>query len=240
MFCASLLQQLTGPGCSLSLLAARPFWGTPRDDASELATFARGTLRRPHSLTTRSVSETGRLLCQRNGPPFFATKANVDWLHASAESLLTLTNLINVFGLKRTLDGYVQSSDEAAVNPPENAAPTTNLNSAALASAGALLLASGAAVSPLDLGIHDPFLGGFGGLGDLWNLGFTEPANALSLPTWVIHISSLLEWLVAMGLVWRVGLASGNERWKGARAPRDRNHRRWLSQAMAVTVYGEL
>ena len=30
-----------------------------------------------------------------------------------------------------------------------------------------------------------------------------EPANALSLPTWMVHISSLIEWLAAMGLIWR-------------------------------------
>ena len=49
----------------------------------------------------------------------------------------------------------------------------------------------------------------------LWTFGFEEPANALSLPTWVIHVSSLLEWLVAMGLVWRLGIASGNRTWQG-------------------------
>ncbi|EOD25635.1 hypothetical protein EMIHUDRAFT_115369 [Emiliania huxleyi CCMP1516] len=35
--------------------------------------------------------------------------------------------------------------------------------------------------------------------GGLWTVGFAEPANALSVPTWTIHVSSLLEWLVAMG-----------------------------------------
>jgi hypothetical protein len=28
-----------------------------------------------------------------------------------------------------------------------------------------------------------------------------EPANALSLPTWAIHVSSVVEWIVAMGLM---------------------------------------
>jgi len=31
----------------------------------------------------------------------------------------------------------------------------------------------------------------------------------------VADVSSLLEWLVAMGLVWRIGTASGNPKWKG-------------------------
>jgi len=42
-----------------------------------------------------------------------------------------------------------------------------------------------------------------------------EPANALSLPTWAIHISSLVEWLVAMGLVWQYADVCGNQKWKG-------------------------
>lgn len=29
----------------------------------------------------------------------------------------------------------------------------------------------------------------------------TEPANALSLPTWAVHTSSVLEWITAMGLM---------------------------------------
>lgn len=42
-----------------------------------------------------------------------------------------------------------------------------------------------------------------------------EPANALSLPTWAVHTSSVLEWVTAMGLMWRYGEVSGNTRWKG-------------------------
>jgi len=30
-----------------------------------------------------------------------------------------------------------------------------------------------------------------------------EPANALSLPTWAIHVSSVAEWVIAMGLMWQ-------------------------------------
>lgn len=28
-----------------------------------------------------------------------------------------------------------------------------------------------------------------------------EPANALSLPTWMVHVSSVVEWTIAMGLM---------------------------------------
>lgn len=42
-----------------------------------------------------------------------------------------------------------------------------------------------------------------------------EPTNALSFPTWIIHVSSLLEWLAAMGLVWNYSYLTGDSRWKG-------------------------
>ncbi|GFR39947.1 hypothetical protein Agub_g24 [Astrephomene gubernaculifera] len=42
-----------------------------------------------------------------------------------------------------------------------------------------------------------------------------ELSNALSLPTWAIHVSSVLEWVTAMGLMWRFAEVSGNPRWKG-------------------------
>lgn len=42
-----------------------------------------------------------------------------------------------------------------------------------------------------------------------------EPLNALSIPTWIVHTSSLLEWLVAMKLIWEHADTSGNPRWKG-------------------------
>eukprot|EP00879_Flechtneria_rotunda_P008560 GHRR01008970.1.p1 GENE.GHRR01008970.1~~GHRR01008970.1.p1 ORF type:complete len:188 (+),score=52.05 GHRR01008970.1:76-639(+) len=42
-----------------------------------------------------------------------------------------------------------------------------------------------------------------------------EPSNALSLPTWAIHVSSVTEWIAAMALMWRYAEVSGNPRWKG-------------------------
>ncbi|XP_051118988.1 uncharacterized protein LOC127243150 isoform X2 [Andrographis paniculata] len=44
---------------------------------------------------------------------------------------------------------------------------------------------------------------------------FSEPSNALSLPTWAIHVSSVVEWITAMALVWQYGEKSGYESWKG-------------------------
>ncbi|KAK6117137.1 hypothetical protein DH2020_049182 [Rehmannia glutinosa] len=43
----------------------------------------------------------------------------------------------------------------------------------------------------------------------------SEPSNALSLPTWAVHVSSVVEWATAMALVWQYGEKSGYESWKG-------------------------
>lgn len=61
------------------------------------------------------------------------------------------------------------------------------------------------------------------GLGDLssdttmslpW-VTHTQPANALSIPTWAIHFSSVIEYLIAMSLVWKFAETTENEKWKG-------------------------
>jgi Protein of unknown function (DUF2499) len=38
--------------------------------------------------------------------------------------------------------------------------------------------------------------------------------NALSIPTWIIHVSSVIEWIVAIWLIWNYGEASGNSAWR--------------------------
>ncbi|WP_218081606.1 DUF2499 domain-containing protein [Anthocerotibacter panamensis] len=38
--------------------------------------------------------------------------------------------------------------------------------------------------------------------------------HALSLPTWIIHISSILEWILAIALIWRYGERTGNPVWQ--------------------------
>nr|XP_043607723.1 ycf49-like protein isoform X2 [Erigeron canadensis] len=47
------------------------------------------------------------------------------------------------------------------------------------------------------------------------SMQLTEPSNALSLPTWAIHVSSVVEWVAAMILVWQYGEKSGYQSWKG-------------------------
>lgn len=77
------------------------------------------------------------------------------------------------------------------------------------------------AVGPsLGLEGYSAFLGGLGNLpADVtmqlpW-LAHNEPINALSIPTWAIHFSSVLEYLLAMNLVWDYSKTTGNESWKG-------------------------
>lgn len=52
--------------------------------------------------------------------------------------------------------------------------------------------------------------------------------HVLSLPTWWIHISSVVEWIVAIGLVWIYAQATGNPRW------------RWLAWGMLPALLGAM
>mmetsp|Transcript_4383 Transcript_4383/g.13277 ORF Transcript_4383/g.13277 Transcript_4383/m.13277 type:complete len:403 (-) Transcript_4383:2597-3805(-) len=114
--------------------------------------------------------------------------ANVDWLHGCAESMLTVTNLLILLGFKAAL--RAEAGDEVG-------APQPNWGRSAAAIAGSCLLAL--AVSRLGLENSAPH---------------AQPTNALSIVTWVIHVSSLIEWLGAMDLVWDRARRTGNEKWK--------------------------
>ena len=39
--------------------------------------------------------------------------------------------------------------------------------------------------------------------------------HALSIPTWIIHISSVIEWIAAIWLIWRYGELTENRSWWG-------------------------
>jgi hypothetical protein len=116
--------------------------------------------------------------------------ANVDWLHGSAESLLTITNLLIAVGFRNAMRPATKKSARIPTPVPVE----TKTNSDIFAGLAAL----GMAASTMGLAFA----------------AHAEPANALSLPTWIIHVSSLIEWLVAMGLVWKYADYSGNESWK--------------------------
>jgi Protein of unknown function (DUF3593)/Protein of unknown function (DUF2499) len=155
-----------------------------------------------------------------------ASLADCDWLHGSAESMLTITNLVTVLAFRQALN-----SKEKGLPMPASAtswAPMTWLV------VGSTVLALATAIVPAlsNPAVHTPYLGGFmdlpstataagvGGTLDapgwlLLSWANPEPDNALSVATWIIHISSLVEFLVAMGFAWRWGDVTGNPTWKG-------------------------
>lgn len=114
--------------------------------------------------------------------------ANVDWLHGSAESLLTITNLLIVFGFRKSRTSP-QSNDDKPSAPRE-----TILRDMALPISLAIIVLSSSFQSIFP---------------------HAEPANALSIPTWMVHVSSLQEWLIAMKYIWEHAATTGNPRWKG-------------------------
>lgn len=48
-----------------------------------------------------------------------------------------------------------------------------------------------------------------------WVTPHSEPENALTIACWIIHVTSLVEFLVAMGFCWRWADVVDNPRWKG-------------------------
>ncbi|CAN6205295.1 unnamed protein product [Urochloa humidicola] len=78
--------------------------------------------------------------------------------------------------------------------PPFALRPTSGV---ALAAAAAAAVAAAATAAPPALA------------------ALSEPANALSLPTWAVHVSSVAEWVTAMWLVWDYGERTGIKGWKG-------------------------
>jgi uncharacterized membrane protein YhdT len=47
------------------------------------------------------------------------------------------------------------------------------------------------------------------------NQVFSEkPMNALSIPTWMIHVSSVIEWIVAIWLIWVYSEVTENPAWR--------------------------
>lgn len=207
---ADQLDNLAGPLFAGSLFPYLAFLYFVRQDCNGLSPTAKAGFTSLLAFVTATIVTS--IVAVKT---FDTTLANVDFLHAGAEQLLSFTNVVNVVGLKLTLDGFVSGAVTQPAAPPADGGGGTKAYAAIAAAAAATLLGT-AAASGFALDVHTPFLGGLGDLPDgLWPLGFDEPANALSIPTWLIHVSSLLEWLVAMGLVWRIGLASGNPRWQG-------------------------
>ena len=133
--------------------------------------------------------------------------ANVDWLHGWAELLLTVSNILIVWGLK-----------EASTSPNQTPVGTPRL--VAFGFFG--LFAVGCALGPGTIGweAHDGFMAGIGDLSTAtaqslpW-VSHTEPINGLTIPTWAIHFSSVIEYVIVMDLVWKYAEVTNNEKWKG-------------------------
>lgn len=105
--------------------------------------------------------------------------ADSDWLHGSAESLLTMTNLVTVVAFRQALN----AKEKGAPMPPSATswAPMTWLV------AGLTTLAAATALVPALSGptVHTPYLAGFMDLPfTLTGLGANpEPENALTIAT---------------------------------------------------------
>ena len=132
--------------------------------------------------------------------------ANVDVLHGVAESLLTMTNVFVVLGFRQ---GLREASEGGGGDGKRK---TTSLGDIGAALFCALVASS------VVFGASDALANGdVGAAAAAWDSTWPriEPANALSLPTWVIHVSSLVEWLIAMGLVWEYAEVTKRPAWKG-------------------------
>jgi Protein of unknown function (DUF3593)/Protein of unknown function (DUF2499) len=160
--------------------------------------------------------------------------ADSDWLHGSAESLLTITNLVTVVAFRQALSvqeqNFVLAQTAATKEGGENisirkpsiiAMPRTATMWSPMIWLVTMLtvVAIATAVVPAisDPTVHTPYLGGFLDLptADVLSPPHPEPDNALTVATWIIHISSLVEFLVAMGFCWRWADVTQNPTWKG-------------------------
>jgi hypothetical protein len=139
--------------------------------------------------------------------------ADCDWLHGSAESLLTVTNLVTVLAFRQAL--LAKENGTRTPLSAESYMPMTLL--VAGCTAGVAVTAAVPALSHPQ--VHTPYLGGFLDLplnSMVYYFGANEePANALSVGCWIIHVSSLFEFLVAMGFCWRWADVVDNPKWKG-------------------------
>eukprot|EP00579_Thalassiosira_antarctica_P006743 CAMPEP_0201884682 /NCGR_PEP_ID=MMETSP0902-20130614/17492_1 /ASSEMBLY_ACC=CAM_ASM_000551 /TAXON_ID=420261 /ORGANISM="Thalassiosira antarctica, Strain CCMP982" /LENGTH=462 /DNA_ID=CAMNT_0048413683 /DNA_START=58 /DNA_END=1446 /DNA_ORIENTATION=+ len=145
--------------------------------------------------------------------------ADCDWIHGSAESMLTITNLVTVVAFRQALSWKEQQeqSGNANVKIPES---VVSYDPMVKLVCGLTVLAFITALVPALAGaqVHTPYLDGFMDVPSSqlpWTATHPEPENSLTIATWIIHISSLVEWLVAMGFCWRWADSVGNPRWKG-------------------------
>jgi len=122
-----------------------------------------------------------------------AILADVDWLHGAAESLLTMTNVLTVLGLRGAMP---KDPDRPTGWQPQIANPFKKQYQDL-----ALIIVAVVAF----FGVGQAIQGG------LW---LAEPKNALSIPTWAVHVSSMVEYVVAMELVWKLSEVNALPQWR--------------------------
>lgn len=144
--------------------------------------------------------------------------ADCDWLHGSAESLLTVTNLVTVVAFRQALSWKeAEQSGNGNVQVPESVVsydPMVKLVGILTVVAFFTALVPGLAGAQ----VHTPYLEGFMDIPPSqipWTATHPEPENALTIACWIIHVTSLVEFLVAMGFCWRWAEVTDNPRWKG-------------------------
>jgi hypothetical protein len=153
--------------------------------------------------------------------------ANVDWLHGSAEALLTVTNVLIVLGFREAMTnpnyGIVDNSSSSSNEDDGRQSSISKYGNIPkiISGVAVLLFATLCTIgtSTLHYDIHTPFLLGIGNLSPndiaTQQLLLSEPNNALSIPTWAIHFSSVFEFLFAMDIIWKFAYTTQNEKWKG-------------------------
>ena len=140
---------------------------------------------------------------------FDAGLADVDWLHGSAESLLTITNLVTVLSFRQAFRNNTTFTVDLNNNNEGNSVAVNLVVALTLLALIPTCILPGILHTPA---IHDSYLNGFLDLPFKFS---SEPSNALSISTWLIHVSSLIEFLVVMGFCFEWAKVTGNERWKG-------------------------
>ena len=127
--------------------------------------------------------------------------ANVDVLHGGSESLLTISNALFAYGFGSAV-ATSSELDDANIDIED---ATTTTSSPAIAVLGVLFLACASSTLAIGAAVDGGLLGG---------VAAGEPSNALSLPTWAVHVSSVTEWALAMKYVAQHGERTGNVAWR--------------------------
>ncbi|GJP54637.1 hypothetical protein CLOM_g13700 [Closterium sp. NIES-68] len=154
---------------------------------------------RPLALLKTSVSPVATRLSAESRKPAgtFSSSSTppqaADSRHSDSVTSPSLSRAIPTLASVTALSAVVAPSAVAAVNSAE----VSSLAAAAAGTAG-----DGA------LALNQLLLLGALSLAD-------EPSNALSLPTWIIHVASVVEWVVAMALVWQYGAPEHRRAWRG-------------------------